>query len=220
MERSRQFKPRLPFLKLLWNCLVLNNSEKNTIANFEAGARVVKKEKPPEGLPVSPKDLQTTTPSRHLPIEENQLVAPPAAVSDTKTSVSLVLRKDSISMNALRAVAHVATRVHAPSLRAAPISLSLRSFSITYSGGQASEGQGGFYGSGGSRKNTAQIKHHPEAVGDLEDIRTLVAIMENVEKLEEKLAESMASHGSSVNEESIELKVRSHWHSLGRCQLL
>ena len=61
------FKPRLPFLKLLWNCLVLNNSEKNTIANFEAGARVVKKEKPPEGLPVSPKDLQTTTPSRHLP---------------------------------------------------------------------------------------------------------------------------------------------------------
>ena len=139
---------------------------------------------------------------------------PPAASLTRKLRLSLVLRKESISMNALRAVAHVATRVHAPSLRAAPISLSLRGFSITYSGGQASEGQGGFYGSGGSRKNTAQIKHHPEAVGDLEDIRTLVAIMEHVEKLEEKLAESMASHGSSVNEESIELKVRSHWHSL------
>ena len=97
-----------------------------------------------------------------------------------------------------------------PVLRGVPTtrlpSVGARHLSITYSGGQASEGQGGFYGSGGSRKNTAEILHHPEAVGDMEDIQTPMNIMETVEKLEEQLAESMASHGSSVNEESIELK--------------
>ena len=95
-------------------------------------------------------------------------------------------------------------------------SFPVRHFSITYSGGQASEGQGGFYGSGGSRKNTNVIEHHPEALGDMEDIQTLMKVMEGVEKLEEKLAESMAAHGSSINEESIELKVGSCMYSCMR----
>ena len=38
------------------------------------------------------------------------------------------------------------------------------------------------------------------------DDKDFPEITKDVEKLEEQLAESMASHGSSVNEESIELK--------------
>lgn len=35
--------------------------------------------------------------------------------------------------------------------------------SVTYSGGQASQGQGGFYGSGGARtKGASAPTHHPE----------------------------------------------------------
>ena len=33
-----------------------------------------------------------------------------------------------------------------------------------YSGGQASEGQGGFYGSGGARVSTSETEHKPEMV--------------------------------------------------------
>ena len=45
------------------------------------------------------------------------------------------------------------------------VQVRLFSDSITYSGGQASEGQGGFYGSGGSRLKTTTPEHHPEALG-------------------------------------------------------
>jgi hypothetical protein len=47
--------------------------------------------------------------------------------------------------------------------------------SITYSGGHASQGQGGFYGSGGSRaKNNQLPTHHPEALARVADIKVSV----------------------------------------------
>mmetsp|Transcript_34400 Transcript_34400/g.57805 ORF Transcript_34400/g.57805 Transcript_34400/m.57805 type:complete len:137 (+) Transcript_34400:196-606(+) len=83
-----------------------------------------------------------------------------------------------------------------------------RSFSVTYSGGQASVGQGGFYGSGGSRAtNKGAVEHHPEAlVENLEDLKVLKALMSDIEVLEDQLATSIGNHGSSINEQSIELK--------------
>ena len=37
-------------------------------------------------------------------------------------------------------------------------------YNCQYSGGQASEGQGGFYGSGGARVSTCETEHKPEMV--------------------------------------------------------
>lgn len=49
--------------------------------------------------------------------------------------------------------------------------------SVTYSGGQATTGQGGFYGSGGSRVASASPAHHPEAVARQADVANLATIM-------------------------------------------
>ena len=49
--------------------------------------------------------------------------------------------------------------------------------SITYSGGHASSGQGGFYGSGGARVAKSSPAHHPEAIARESDIRQLELIM-------------------------------------------
>ena len=59
--------------------------------------------------------------------------------------------------------------------------------SITYSGGQATSGQGGFYGAGGARATKAQTKHRPEAVAHAADIKSLRKLMEEVEELEVEL---------------------------------
>ena len=53
--------------------------------------------------------------------------------------------------------------------------------SITYSGGQASSGQGGFYGSGGSRaSHPTGVPHHPELIGSQRDIQALTTIVNDV----------------------------------------
>jgi hypothetical protein len=64
---------------------------------------------------------------------------------------------------------HLSRSVHLSSRRIACRKLS---DSITYSGGHASQGQGGFYGSGGSRaKNNPLPAHHPEALARVADIK-------------------------------------------------
>jgi hypothetical protein len=83
--------------------------------------------------------------------------------------------------------------------------MTVRSFSdsVTYSGGQAIQGQGGFYGSGGSRVSSAP-SHHPEAMARQTDIIDLVQIMNEVENLESELR----NLGNVVNTRSIEIKAR------------
>lgn len=78
--------------------------------------------------------------------------------------------------------------------------------SITYSGGHASTGQGGFYGSGGSRAAGASNAptHHPEAIANQSDLTELARIVADVEVLENELR----SLGTSVTSRSIEIKAR------------
>jgi len=74
---------------------------------------------------------------------------------------------------------------------------------ITYSGGQATEGQGGFYGSGGSRAHVdAGNNHRPGAVAHVEDIKALNRLMNEVSKIDSEL---MAMEGA-VNVRQLELK--------------
>lgn len=76
--------------------------------------------------------------------------------------------------------------------------------SITYSGGQANEGQGGFYGSGGSRVVSNKPQHHPEALAQQVDVQTLSSIMAEVELLENELL----PFGNNVTSRTIEIKAR------------
>lgn len=76
--------------------------------------------------------------------------------------------------------------------------------SVTYSGGHASQGQGGFYGSGGSRATGASVPHHPEAIANQRDIQDLAKIVGDVEILETELR----SLGNTVNSRTIEIKAR------------
>jgi|MDTB01.1.fsa_nt_gb hypothetical protein len=73
--------------------------------------------------------------------------------------------------------------------------------SVTYSGGHASAGQGGFYGSGGSRV-VASASHRPEASARAADVAEVAALMEEINDLEEKLV----GMGSDVSTESIAIK--------------
>lgn len=74
--------------------------------------------------------------------------------------------------------------------------------SITYSGGQASEGQGGFYGSGGSRVSSKKPERFLDATARQADILSLAALQKTVEDLEAELF----SLGSAVSTRSIEIK--------------
>lgn len=76
--------------------------------------------------------------------------------------------------------------------------------SITYSGGHASQGQGGFYGSGGSRIATSSPTHHPEATARMADIMELKQLMESISILEGELF----SLGPVVSSRTIEIKAR------------
>jgi len=76
--------------------------------------------------------------------------------------------------------------------------------SVTYSGGQATTGQGGFYGSGGSRVRDVKPAHHPEAIARQADIMELIQIMDSVELLENELR----SLSGPVSSRSIEIKAR------------
>lgn len=69
---------------------------------------------------------------------------------------------------------------------------SVRTFSdnVTYSGGQAIVGQGGYYGSGGSRASSipSSIRNGQiNVLASAEDVRRLAALMSAVEKLEQDL---------------------------------
>lgn len=90
-------------------------------------------------------------------------------------------------------------------IRQFPVGI-IREFSesITYSGGHASSGQGGFYGSGGARVTKSTPAHHPEALARVADIKDLTQIMDSVEHLENELR----SLGEVVNSRSIEIKAR------------
>jgi len=77
--------------------------------------------------------------------------------------------------------------------------------SITYSGGQASEGQGGFYGSGGARVSTLETEHRPEMVALAADVENLRLVMEEIDKLDAMLMEEKEKSDSSVTGKSLEI---------------
>ena len=59
---------------------------------------------------------------------------------------------------------------------------------ITYSGGQATVGQGGFYGSGGSRSSSSpDSRQRPEAVAHAADIKSLHNVISELDILESKV---------------------------------
>lgn len=76
--------------------------------------------------------------------------------------------------------------------------------SITYSGGQASEGQGGFYGSGGARASKIETEHKPEMVALQADVENLTLVMQEIYKLEEMLEEEKEGK-SGVTGKSLEI---------------
>mmetsp|Transcript_17655 Transcript_17655/g.38259 ORF Transcript_17655/g.38259 Transcript_17655/m.38259 type:complete len:179 (-) Transcript_17655:418-954(-) len=77
--------------------------------------------------------------------------------------------------------------------------------SITYSGGQASEGQGGFYGSGGARLSKLETEHRPEMVALSADVENLTLVMEEIGKLDVILEEEREKSDSSVTGKSLEI---------------
>lgn len=60
-----------------------------------------------------------------------------------------------------------------------------------YSGGQATDGQGGYYGSGGARKKLTDEPHRPELLALAEDVDHVVDIMKQVQELEESLSDDI-----------------------------
>ena len=97
-------------------------------------------------------------------------------------------------LTTLRTAARRAARTTQPRARAyAP--------SITYSGGQASEGQGGFYGSGGARVARGPVSWDHKAVASSEAIRSLTRLMDQAFKLEETIRS-----GDALDETVIEAK--------------
>ena len=77
-----------------------------------------------------------------------------------------------------------------------------------YSGGQATEGQGGYYGSGGARKidNAGEHTQQMQMLALAADVQKITAVMGEVETLESLLeSETKASNGE-VTGKSIEIK--------------
>ena len=66
------------------------------------------------------------------------------------------------------------------------------------------QGQGGFYGSGGARLKTVTPAHHPEAVARQTDVEALSKIMNDLESIEQELR----SLGNVLNSRTIELKAK------------
>lgn len=108
-----------------------------------------------------------------------------------------VLAKLCTNNNVLRNPANSGLRFWRTSV---PIRRSL--CSITYSGGQASSGQGGFYGSGGARSSVSAATFRPEAKAKAGDIATVINIMSDVRTMEGELR----ALGNTVSSRSIELK--------------
>jgi len=77
--------------------------------------------------------------------------------------------------------------------------------SITYSGGQASAGQGGYYGSGGARASKLETEHRPEMVALVADVENLTLVMEEIYKLDAILEEEKERSDSGVTGKSLEI---------------
>mmetsp|Transcript_15911 Transcript_15911/g.32676 ORF Transcript_15911/g.32676 Transcript_15911/m.32676 type:complete len:151 (+) Transcript_15911:61-513(+) len=73
---------------------------------------------------------------------------------------------------------------------------------ITYSGGHASEGQGGFYGSGGARILQNEQTQREGAVAHASDVQELLRVMEEIEQTESMIL----AEGEGVSNRVIELK--------------
>jgi hypothetical protein len=101
---------------------------------------------------------------------------------------------------AARFAASAATRVARASLTVpAGATASGRRTAITYSGGQATEGQGGYYGSGGARAgSSASVKHETEMLALAEDVRRITSAMSEVVSLERLLEEARAAGGDGA----------------------
>lgn len=96
---------------------------------------------------------------------------------------------------------------------AAAIPTAIRPFSgygdsITYSGGQASEGQGGYYGSGGARASTKPTEHKPEMIAQAADVEKIGLIIQEVVHLEQILEDEKAESQESVTGKSLEISSR------------
>ena len=79
-------------------------------------------------------------------------------------------------------------------------------FWFQYSGGQATEGQGGFYGSGGARKIDNAGEQQMQMLALAADVQKITAVMGEVETLESLLeSETKASNGE-VTGKSIEIR--------------
>mmetsp|Transcript_5919 Transcript_5919/g.8369 ORF Transcript_5919/g.8369 Transcript_5919/m.8369 type:complete len:171 (-) Transcript_5919:368-880(-) len=99
---------------------------------------------------------------------------------------------------------------HVPTVAAKAVVGRWMSSNITYSGGQASEGQGGFYGSGGARATNAnadgttvtttiRTEHRPELLAFAGDVQKIVETMDEVNILENLLeGESTEVSGKSI----------------------
>ena len=85
--------------------------------------------------------------------------------------------------------------------RAPPRAAAAYSNSITYSGGQASVGQGGFYGSGGARCTKRKTEWNASAVASAEKVASLAEIMDQAYALRETITAA-----DPVSEAAIESK--------------
>merc|ERR1740129_51379 len=79
---------------------------------------------------------------------------------------------------------------------------------ITYSGGQASEGQGGYYGSGGARvlQDSSSLDHRPEMLALSSNIQKVQHTMKEVDTLEALLRREQDESDGKVSGKIIEIK--------------
>eukprot|EP00559_Dactyliosolen_fragilissimus_P002971 CAMPEP_0184864054 /NCGR_PEP_ID=MMETSP0580-20130426/13500_1 /TAXON_ID=1118495 /ORGANISM="Dactyliosolen fragilissimus" /LENGTH=160 /DNA_ID=CAMNT_0027362683 /DNA_START=88 /DNA_END=567 /DNA_ORIENTATION=+ len=84
------------------------------------------------------------------------------------------------------------------------------STNITYSGGQASEGQGGYYGSGGARalasKNQTVSTERSKMLALADDVESIKKVMEELDVLENLLRRDQEENDGKVTNRSIELR--------------
>ena len=72
--------------------------------------------------------------------------------------------------------------------------------------GQASEGQGGYYGSGGARASINETEHRPEMVALAADVENLTLVMEEIENLDAMLEdEKELNAGKGVTGKALEI---------------
>ena len=71
--------------------------------------------------------------------------------------------------------------------------------------GQASEGQGGFYGSGGARVSKIETEHRPEMLALAADVENLTLVMEEIYKLDEELEKEKEQHEGQLTGKSLEI---------------